>query len=120
MTVAKWIWPLMVMLMEAWSARRDKQIQFLRLQIELLRAHLPGERVILTPDERKRMLKAGADMSHRVEDILGIVTPGTYRRWVRDERDGRTPGRVGRPKRITESLRTIITRLAKENIGWGV
>ncbi|MHB1157644.1 MAG: integrase core domain-containing protein [Phycisphaerales bacterium] len=107
--------------MEAWSARRDSQIRFLRLQIELLRAHLPGDHVILTPDERSRMLRMGAALNHQVEDVLNIVTLGTYQRWVREEREGRTPGRVGRPKRITtESLRSLIARLAKENIGWGV
>ncbi len=37
-----WLMALLTTLAEAWSTRRDGQIRFLRLQIKLLRAKLPG------------------------------------------------------------------------------
>ena len=40
-------------------------------------------------------------------------------RWLLEERGGRAPGKVGRP-RMTKSLRELIIRLAKENAGWGL
>ena len=43
----------LVMLMEAWSARRDAHLRFLKLQVEMLRSRLPGNRVILDPAERQ-------------------------------------------------------------------
>jgi hypothetical protein len=50
---------------------------------------------------------------------LGIVSIKTYRRWLREERGGRQPGKVGWP-RLTASLRELILGLARENAGWGV
>jgi len=115
----KWLTALLVLLHEAWSARRDAHIRFLKLQVEMLKERLPGNRVILDPVERRRLMKIGAEVDHDVEDTLGIVSIKTYRRWQREERAGRQPGKVGRP-RLTRSLRELIIRLAKENAGWGV
>jgi hypothetical protein len=53
----KWFVALLVMLKEAWSARRDAHIRFLKLQVEMLQERLPGNRVILDPVERRRLMK---------------------------------------------------------------
>jgi len=92
----------------------------LKLQVEILRSRLPGNRVIPDPVERRRLLKAGAEVNHAIQDTLGIVSIKTYRRWLREQRGGRKPGKVGRPRVIPESLRELIVRLAGENAGWGV
>ncbi len=85
----RWLIALLVLLQEGWSARCDGQIRFLMLQVELLRSRLPGNRVILTPAERHRLLRIGAEVDHAVQHTLGIVTLKTYRRWLREKRDGR-------------------------------
>ena len=46
----RWLIALLVLLSEAWSARRDAQIRFLKLQVEMLQSRLPGSRVIPGPD----------------------------------------------------------------------
>jgi len=119
MMLPKWLMAFVVLMQEAWSTRRDAHIRFLKLQVELLQSRLPGNRVILTPAERQRLMKIGAEADHAVEHTLEIVSIKTYRRWQREERGGRSPGRVGRP-RLTKSVRELILRLARENIGWGV
>ena len=53
----KWLTALLVLLHEAWSARRDAHIRFLKLQVEMLKERLPGNRVILDPVERRRLMK---------------------------------------------------------------
>jgi len=116
----EWLMALLVLLKERWSTRRDAHVRFLKLQVEILRSRLPGNRVIPDPVERRRLLKAGAEVNHAVEDTLGIVSVKTYRRWLREERGGRVPGKVGRPRIIPKSLRELIVRLARENAGWGV
>ena len=115
----KWLMALLVLLHELWSTRRDAHIRFLKLQVELLKERLPGNRVVLDPDERRRLMKIGAELEHRIEDTIEIVSIKTYRRWLREERGGRRPDKVGRP-RLTKSLRELILRLARENAGWGV
>jgi len=116
----RWVQVLFALLAEAWSARRDAQLQFLKLQIQLLRQKLSDNRVILSPEDRLRLLKAGSALGHAVDDVLEIVSVKTCRRWIRQQRAGTMPGRVGRPKRMTRWLRKLILRLARENPGWGV
>jgi len=115
----KWLTALLVLLQEAWSTRRDAHIRFLKLQVEMLRERLPGNRVIPDLVERNRLTKIGAEIGHAVKDTLGIVGIKTYRRWLREERNGREARKAGRP-RLTKSLRELIIRLARENAGWGV
>jgi len=105
-----------VLLRERWSAPRDAQVRFLKLQLEIMRSRLPGNRVVPDPVERRRLMKIGAEIGHGVRDTLGIVSIKTYRRWLREERRGRRTGKVGRPG-MTKSLRELIVRLAKENAG---
>jgi hypothetical protein len=79
----KWFTAFLVLMHEAWSARRDAHLRFLKAQIEMLQSRLPGNRVILAPEERQRLMKLGAEVEHRVEDTLDIVSVKTYRRWQR-------------------------------------
>lgn len=115
----RWLLPFLVLLSEAWSSRRDTRIRFLKAQVELLQSRVPGNRVILTPEERRRLMRIGVELDHRVHDLLGIVSVKTYQRWRREEANGRTPGHVGRPRKVTASVRALILRLARENSGWG-
>ena len=114
----RWLMAMLVLLQEAWSARRDAQTRFLKLQVEILQSRLRGNRIIPDPLERRRLLKIGAELGHSVEHTLDILSIKTYRRWLREERIGRRARKVGRP-RLTRSLRELIVKLAKENLGWG-
>jgi putative transposase len=106
------------LLIEAGAARRDARIRFLKAQVEILRRKLRGNRAIPSPDDRARLLAIGQELDHNVADVIGIVTPQTYCRWVEELREGRKPRRVGRPK-TARNLRELVVRLAKENAGWG-
>ena len=114
----RWLSSLLLLCREAWSARRDAHIRFLKLQVEILQLRLPGNRIIPDPLERRRLLKIGGEMGHAVEHTLDIISIKTYRRWLREERDGCRVGKVGRP-RLPKSLCELILKLARENLGWG-
>ena len=86
MSLPSWLQTFMVWRIEAFSTRRDAQIRFLKVQVELLRQRVPGNRVILSPAERNRLLKIGAEMDHRVHDLIDIVAVKSYRRWIREAR----------------------------------
>ncbi len=44
-------------------------------------------RVIPRTDDRAQLLGIGRDLNHEVADIIGIVTPKTYSRWLMDLRE---------------------------------
>ena len=110
---------LLYLLMEWFSDRRDAQLRFLREENRILRSRLSQERLILSPEERSRLLAIGADLKHQVKGLIGVVQFRTYQRWVKEEREGRQVGRVGRPRTISKQARQLIVRMAKENPGWG-
>ena len=114
----RWFYVLVHLLVEAGAARRDARIRFLKAQVDILRRKLGGNRVIPSPDDHARLLAIGQELNHDVADVIGIVTPQTYSRWLEELRTGRKPKRVGRP-RIARNLRELVVRLARENGGWG-
>ncbi len=69
-----WLYPLLYLLLESYSSRRDAQVRFLKVQNQMLRARLSGNRIILTPEERFRLLRLGERLGHRVEHVICIVT----------------------------------------------
>lgn len=114
----RWFYILPHLIVEANAARRDARVRFLKAQVDILRRKLGGNRVIPSPDDRARLLALGAELNHNVANVIGIVTPQTYSRWVVEQSEGRKAGRVGRPK-LARNVRALVTRLAKENVGWG-
>jgi len=41
--------------------------------------------VILSPEERGRLIRLGSELGHEVHDLLSIVTVKTYKRWLREQ-----------------------------------
>lgn len=93
------------------------QIEFLKLENEILRSRLPKQ-IRLTREERSRLLRCGRRIGAAVKDLITIVTPRTFARWMSGERrsDGGPP-KMGRPRK-PESVRALVLRLARET-GWG-
>ncbi len=61
---------------EAGAARRAARVRFYMPQVELLRRKLGGIRVFPGPNDQAR-LASGAERDHRIQGVLGIVTPWT-------------------------------------------
>jgi putative transposase len=93
-----------------------RQLQFANAQNEQLRDRLP-ERIVLTPQERRRLIRLGKPLGSAVKDLITIVSPATFQRWLREEKAGKQPGKAGRRRRI--DVRKLIIKLARENPGWG-
>lgn len=112
------IFPLFALLMQWMSPRYNAKMRFLEIQIDMLRSRIDSDRIITTPEERRRLITLGEQFGHEIDDLLKVVVPGTYKRWVREASNGVTFKSVGR-SRIAQSVRDLIHRIARENKGWG-
>jgi putative transposase len=98
--------------------RYNAQLQLMAAQIRILRARIDTDRIVPTPKEKAELLRLGAALDHDVAEVMHVVQPETYRRWVRQAKLGipfKWSGRPGIPK----ATRNLVLRLAGENLSWG-
>ena len=68
-----------------------------------------------TPAERSRLLEYGKRLGDTIKELITIVTPRTFMRWVQAE-DSKAPKRLkngGRPA-ISDTIRELVIRIARE------
>jgi len=95
-----------------------RDLRFALIEIELMRPRLP-KRILLTPQERRRLVRFGTNLGGALDKLCTIVHPDTLRRWIREEKKHRklVPAKAGR-RRTAEQIRKLILKLAKDN-NWG-
>jgi len=113
--------PLLLLLANATHRDMVAQIQYLKAENAILRSKLP-KRITVTPAERARLVKLGSKVRKFIGELISIVSPRTFLRWVAEskketkasDKPKRKPGRPRTPQEISE----LILRLAREN-HWG-
>src|SRR5438477_8617205 len=101
---------LLVVLATATDRELIRQLKFLKVENEILRSKLP-ERITVTAQERRRLVKFGAKLGKALHELVTIVHPATFLRWLREDarkRKRRTdkPAKRGRPK-TREDIRQL-------------
>ncbi len=109
---------LVWLIYESFSARRDAHVRLLRAENAILKSRLKG-RVICSPRERALLLNIGSELNHQVKDVISIVKPKTYCRWVKEQAEGREAGQVGRKRKIAQEVIELVLRMAGKNRLWG-
>jgi putative transposase len=111
--------PLLVFLSAATDRDLARQIQFVKEENRILRSRLP-KRINVTAAERRRLIKYGRHLKAAIKELITIVSPRTFARWLSGEsavsskQSKRKPGRPATAADIQE----LVVRLASEN-GWG-
>jgi putative transposase len=107
---------LMFVLAQATDNELARFVQFLKAENEILRARLP-KRIVTTPSERRRLVKLGKPLGPAIKNLITIVKPETFARWVRRVQKNKPVSRIGRP-RMLPSIRDLIVQIARDT-GWG-
>ena len=115
--MSKVIHPLFALLAKAVHAHLERENRFLKVENQILRSKLKS-RVIVTPEDRARLVRFGRELGPAIKDIISIVQPKTFMRWVRAASGGAIGKKSGRPPKGQE-VKALVLRLARENPGWG-
>jgi len=110
---AKIFHPLLAMIASATNNELAKYVQYLKEENRILRARIPGQ-VHTKPAERERLVKFGKLIGRAIEELMTIVSPATFYRWVRDADSGK--GRVQNPKggqRKPREVRELVIQIAR-------
>lgn len=110
---AKIFHPLLAMIASATNNELAKYVEYLKEENKILRARVPGQ-IHTTPEERSRLLKLGKVIGRAIEELITIVSPATFYRWVRDKKGGK--GKVKNPKggqRKPKEIRELVIQIAK-------
>jgi len=85
---AKIFHALLALIASATDTGLAKNVQFLKEENKILRARVPAQ-IYTKPEERQRLLKFGKALGRAVEELLTIVSPATFYRWVHEEENGK-------------------------------
>ena len=98
--------------------RFNATLQILIFQIRILRNRIDALKIVPTTAERSELLRLGEMLGHDVNNIMFVVQPKTYTRWLREKRGGKdwvTSGRRGTP----DAVRNLLCRMSEANPRWG-
>tara|TARA_R110002111_G_scaffold7432_2_gene29630 strand:- start:7188 stop:8219 length:1032 start_codon:yes stop_codon:yes gene_type:complete len=108
--------PLLTLIATASDSLLAKYVLYLKNENRILRDRIPGE-IHTKLHERAQLLKYGQPLGKAINELITIVTPGTFHRWIREEKRGRKKNSVGRLGK-SAVLRELILKIARET-GFG-
>ena len=108
--------PFLALIASSTDRELARYIEYLKEENKILRAPIPGQ-VHTKPEERKRLLKLGKELGKAIEELITIVKPATFYRWIRDESEEPTKKRKGGQRKSRE-LRELVIEIAKQT-GFG-
>jgi len=95
--------PLLALLASATRQELARQVAYLKEENRILRARLP-DRIVATPQEKKRLLRAGRRLGVQLKELMSFVSYQTFRRWIREAEESHTKSKPasnrkpGRPR----------------------
>ena len=104
--------PLLALIASATDRELAKYVQFLKEENKILRSRVKGQ-VHTKPGEPERLLKFGKALGRAVEELITIVTPKTFYKWMRDQNNKKpTPNPKGGQRKPRE-LRELVIHIAR-------
>jgi transposase InsO family protein len=119
-------WQLLLLIFAGWVNRQQQQVnEYLRTENQVLREKFGSRRILLNDDQRRRLAVKGKVLGRKLLGEVGtLVTPDTILRWHRLlvaqkwDYSSRRRRPQGRPP-VTDEIRNLVLRLARENPRWG-
>jgi putative transposase len=108
---------LLALIASATNNELAKYIEYLKKENKVLRARIPGQ-IHTKPSERERLIKFGKAIGRAIEELITIVSPSTFYRWLRDGERPPTKNPKGGQRKPRE-IRELVILIAKTT-GFGL
>src|SRR5437870_8775218 len=114
----------LVVSLAGWMNQHQQHvIHYLIEEDRVLREQIGDRRMRFSDDQRRRLAARAKKIGRKLlNDVAAIVTPETllawHRRLIAKKYDGSANRRPGRPRTAAE-IAALVTRMARENRGWG-
>lgn len=109
---AKIFHPLLALIASATDSELAKYVEYMKEENRILRARLPKQ-VHTRKGERERLLKLGKLLGRAIEELITIVTPATFYRWMREEKDDSTTENPKGGRRKPREIRELVIEIAR-------
>ncbi len=103
--------PLLALIASAADRQLARYVEFLKEENKILRARIKGQ-IHTKPGERQRLLVLGKALGQAIEELITIVSPSTFYRWIRDENEPETKRPKGGSRKPRE-IRELVIEIAK-------
>ncbi|MCA9096381.1 MAG: hypothetical protein KDA68_23035, partial [Planctomycetaceae bacterium] len=103
--------PLLAMLASATDRELARYVEFLKAENQILRSRIKGQ-VHTKPHERERLVSLGKRLGRAVEELITIVHPSTFYRWITEKSSSSTKNPKG-GQRKPKQIRELVIQIAK-------
>ena len=108
--------PIFALLASVTRQELARQVTYRRKENKILRARLP-ERLVATPQEKRRLLKFGRKLGVQLRDLISIVSDQSFVRWIRKKDAAhsakQTSRKSGRPQ-TPDEIGELVLKLARK------
>jgi len=105
--------PLLALIASATDKELAKYLDYLKAENKILRARIPGQ-IHTKREERERLLKYGKALGRGIEELITIVSPATFYRWIKEQKDGKQkPKNPKGGQRKPREIRELVIQIAK-------
>ncbi len=105
--------PLLALIASVTDRELARYVEFLKEENKILRSRVSGQ-IHTKPHERERLLKLGRPLGRAIEELLTIVSPSTFYRWLRDAGQGSQLKDVTKNgRRKPKEIRELVIQIAK-------
>jgi len=125
--MSKLLHPLLALIASSTESEMANYVDYLKTENRILRARLP-KKIDTTEAERAKLLKVGKPLGSKVKDLVTIVTPRTFQRWVQADREAKSQNTENQKSAKTEAakggnrkpeeIHELVIKIRKET-GWG-
>ena len=115
--MAKIFHPLLALIASVTDRELAKFVEYLKEENKILRARIPGQ-IHTKPSEREQLIKFGKGLGRAIEELITIVSPSTFYRWLHDG-EKKAPKNPKGGQRKPREIRELVIMIAKTT-GFGL